>query len=80
MTARLTETYIRLRLVVEMMHGGRTCATLAHQLQAVEQALRQAKRRLIGDHLDRRLDQAMLKIPNSHRRLLQELREMSKYV
>ncbi len=47
-----------MRRVIEMFDEGRSCVELAQQLQAVEKAINEAKRRLIHDHVDHCLDSA----------------------
>ena len=53
---RLKRADGHLRHVIEMIEGGRACADIAVQLQAVEKAVMAAKRTLIHDHIDHCLD------------------------
>lgn len=55
-TSRLKRAEGHLRSVITMIEAGRPCLDLAQQLQAVEQAVRNAKQALIHDHMDHCLD------------------------
>jgi hypothetical protein NreA len=54
--ARLKRADGHLRAVIEMIEAGRPCLDIAQQMQAVENAVANAKRALIHDHLDHCLD------------------------
>lgn len=54
--ARLKRADGHLRSVIEMIQAGKPCLDIAHQLQAVEKAVINAKRTLIHDHIDHCLD------------------------
>lgn len=54
---RLKRADGHLRHVIEMIEGGRPCAEIAIQMQAVERAITAAKRTLIHDHIDNCLGQ-----------------------
>ncbi|MBR2656296.1 MAG: metal-sensing transcriptional repressor [Loktanella sp.] len=54
--ARLKRADGHLRAVIEMIEAGRPCVELAQQMQAVENAIANAKRALIHDHIDHCLD------------------------
>ena len=56
---RLRRAEGHLRGVVAMIEEGRPCLELAQQLHAVENAVREAKKALIHDHLDHCLEQAI---------------------
>ena len=49
---RLKKANGHLNSTIEMLVDGRTCLDVAQQLQAVENAIHQAKKVLIQDHLD----------------------------
>ncbi len=53
---RLKRADGHLRSVIEMIEEGKPCADVAQQLHAVENAVRNAKRALIYDHMDHCLD------------------------
>jgi uncharacterized protein len=55
---RLKRAEGHMRRVIAMFDEGRSCLELAQQLQAVEKAISEAKRRLIHDHVDHCLDVA----------------------
>ena len=56
MVTRLKRAEGHLRAVIEMIEAGKPCVDIAHQLQAVEKAVINAKRVLIHDHIDHCLD------------------------
>lgn len=56
LVARLKRADGHLRSVIEMIQAGKPCLDIAHQLQAVEKAVINAKRTLIHDHIDHCLD------------------------
>lgn len=49
---RLKRAEGHLRGVIAMIEAGRPCVDIAQQLHAVESAIAQAKKTLIGDHLE----------------------------
>ncbi|PZO62841.1 MAG: hypothetical protein DI498_14505 [Paracoccus denitrificans] len=56
LVTRLKRAEGHLRAVIEMIEAGKPCVDIAHQLQAVEKAVINAKRVLIHDHIDHCLD------------------------
>lgn len=54
--ARLKRADGHLRSVIEMIEAGKPCLEIAQQMQAVEKAVKSAKRALIHDHMDHCLD------------------------
>jgi hypothetical protein NreA len=54
--ARLKRADGHLRAVIEMIEAGKPCVEIAQQMQAVENAVANAKRALIHDHIDHCLD------------------------
>ncbi len=48
-----------MRSIIAMIESARPCLEIAQQLQAVESAIRAAKKTLIHDHIDHCLDQAV---------------------
>ena len=54
--ARLKRADGHLRAVIEMIEAGKPCVEIAQQIQAVENAVVNAKRALIHDHIDHCLD------------------------
>ena len=56
---RLKRATGHLQSVIAMIEDSRPCTDIAQQLHAVEKAILQAKRRLIQDHIDHCLDDAI---------------------
>ena len=56
LVTRLKRDEGHLRAVIAMIEAGKPCLDIAHQLQAVEKAVINAKRVLIHDHIDNCLD------------------------
>ena len=56
LVARLKRAEGHLRSVIGMIEAERPCLDIAQQLQAVESAIRNAKHKLIHDHMDHCLD------------------------
>ena len=54
--ARLKRANGHLRSVIDMIESGQSCLDIAQQLHAVEQAVVNAKRVLIHDHIDHCLE------------------------
>ena len=71
---RLKRAEGHLRGVIHMMESERPCLELAQQLHAVQNAITNAKRELIHDHLDHCLDGEDTGSDVS------ELREIAKYL
>jgi DNA-binding FrmR family transcriptional regulator len=63
-----------------MIEEGRPCLEVAQQLQAVHRAIGNAKGLLVQDHVEHCLDPAALADLNSARKVIKELREISKYL
>ncbi|MET3105570.1 DNA-binding FrmR family transcriptional regulator [Oxalobacteraceae bacterium GrIS 1.18] len=63
-----------------MMENDRECLEVAQQLQAVEKAISNAKKNLVHDHIDHRLENAVkLKTTNLQDTVL-EFKEITKYL
>lgn len=77
--ARLRRASGHLATVVRMVEEGRDCLAVAQQLQAVIKAAEKVKAMVIHDHLENHLDAAAVATPEA-RRLLDEFREISKYL
>ena len=77
---RLRRAEGHLRKIIGMIAEGRSCLDLAQQLQAIENAIDNAKKALIHDHISHCIDQS-LKEPGSKRRAaLKEFRTITKYL
>lgn len=77
---RLKRAEGHLRSVIEMIAEGRPCLDLAQQLHAVENAVRNAKRTLIQDHLDHCLEDAVGDLADGQRQAMDEFRTITKYL
>ena len=75
---RLKRAEGHLRSTVEMILKGRSCVTVAQQLQAVENAVSNARRVLIQDHIDHCLAEAADKGPLDSKELLDEFKAVAK--
>ncbi|MEM8553242.1 MAG: metal-sensing transcriptional repressor [Pseudomonadota bacterium] len=76
---RLKRTDGHLRKVISMIEDGRPCMDLAQQLHAVERAVSAAKKTLIQDHIDECLSDPRPD-PADHAALIQELRDITRYL
>lgn len=72
--ARLKRADGHLRAVIEMIMAGKPCVEIAQQMQAVENAVANAKRALIHDHIDHCLD------ANQSAADREELKAISRYL
>ena len=73
---RLRRAIGQLNSVVSMIEEGRPCPDVAQQLQAAEQAITQAKKTFIHDHIDHCLDQG----PSISKATMREFKIISKYL
>ena len=71
---RLKRAEGHLRSVVNMLENQNPCLDIAQQLHAVQNAITNAKRELIHDHLDHCLNDGNNQVE------LNELREIAKYL
>ena len=74
---RLKRCEGHLRSIVKMIEQGRECLEIAQQMHAVESAIANAKKKLVHDHIDHCLDEAMKK---KSRQALDEFKEITKYL
>lgn len=79
-TKRLRRAEGHLRRVIVMIEEGRPCLDLAQQLHAVENAVRNARRTLIQDHLDHCLEDAIGDLAGGQRQAMEEFRTITKYL
>ena len=79
---RLKRAEGHLRSLIGMIEAGKPCLELAQQLHAVENAIANAKRELIHDHIDHCLDDAVNTGTGSKsaRAALAEFKALSKYL
>ena len=77
---RLRRAEGHLRKIIGMIAEGRSCLDLAQQLQAIENAIDNAKKALIHDHISFCIDRS-LKEPGPKRKVaLRELSAVTKYL
>lgn len=77
---RLKRAEGHLKSIIAMIEAGRPCADVAQQLHAVEKAVTQAKKTLIHDHLDHCLDDLGTPRSRPERGLLDDFRQITKYL
>ena len=77
---RLKRAEGHIRRVIAMFGEQRTCLELAQQLHAVEKAIGEAKRQLIHDHVDHCLDAAAHGNGKPARAVVNEFKEISRYL
>ncbi len=78
--SRLKRAEGHLRLIIRMMEEEHPCVDLAQQLQAVENAIDNAKKALIHDHIDGCFEQA-IRMPGAARKAaFKEFRAITKYL
>ncbi len=77
---RLRRATGHLDAIVTMIETNRPCLELAQQLHAVENAVGNAKKRLIQDHIDHCLDESMHGEPPQARKALDEFKAITKYL
>lgn len=77
---RLKRAEGHLRSTIGMIEAGRSCTELAQQLHAIENAIANAKRELIHDHIDHCLDEAATRNGKPTKAALTEFKTLSKYL
>jgi uncharacterized protein len=77
---RLKRADGHLHMVITMIEEGRPCLELAQQLQAIENAIDNAKKALIHDHIDHCLGRSSKPPGQTKRAAVKELREITKYL
>lgn len=77
---RLKRAEGHLRKIITMIEAQRGCLDLAQQLHAVEQAIANAKKRLIHDHIDHCLEQSVASPRRAARAPIEEFKEITKYL
>jgi DNA-binding FrmR family transcriptional regulator len=63
-----------------MIEEGRPCLKLAQQLQAIENAIDNAKKALIHDHISHCIDESLNEPAPKRRAALREFRAITKYL
>jgi DNA-binding FrmR family transcriptional regulator len=79
-TKRLRRAEGHLKKIIAMIEDNRNCLEIAQQMQAVESAICSAKKTLIHDHLDHCLEEAVGNIPREGRAVIDEFKEITKYL
>jgi DNA-binding FrmR family transcriptional regulator len=77
---RLKRAGGHLRMIIDMFDEGRPCLELAQQLQAIENAIDNAKKALIHEHIAHCLDRSVAPPGRKRRAALKEFREITKYL
>jgi uncharacterized protein len=77
---RLKRANGHLETIVEMIEQGRSCAQIAQQLQAVENAIESAKKALIHDHLSHSLERALKTSGSKSQAALRDFNLIAKYL
>ena len=77
---RLKRAEGHLRSLIVMIEAGKPCLELAQQLHAVENAIANAKRELIHDHIDHCLAHAAVADSAGSRSALKEFKVLTKYL
>ncbi len=77
---RLRRASGHLSSTIEMLEQGRTCLDVAQQLQAVEKAIRHAKKALVQDHLDHCLEDLVGPLGAGQRQSLDEFKQITRYL
>ena len=77
---RLKRAEGHMRHVIGMIEAGAPCPDIATQLLAVERAIVEAKRTLIHDHIDQCLEQSIGPQNKTERAVLDEFRQLTKFL
>ena len=77
---RLKRANGHLETIIEMIERGRPCAQIAQQLQAVENAIENAKKALIHDHVSHSLEQTLRTSGSTGRAALRDFKLIAKYL
>ena len=77
---RLKKANGHLNSTIEMLVDGRTCLDVAQQLQAVENAIHQAKKVLIQDQLDHCLEDLLGSVDKEQKDSIDEFKEITRYL
>jgi uncharacterized protein len=77
---RLKRVDGHLQKIIEMIGAGKPCVQLAQQLQAVENAIENAKKALIHDHIGCGLDESFGKGGRAGRAVMREFKYIARYL
>lgn len=77
---RLKRAGGHLHMIIAMIEAGRPCLELAQQLQAVENAIDNAKKALIHDHIEHCLHRSIRRPGRKGQAALNEFKAIMKYL
>lgn len=77
---RLRRAEGHLQRIIGMIEEGRPCLELAQQLQAIENAIDNAKKALIHDHVGHCIDRSLKEPGPKAKAALREFRVITKYL
>ena len=77
---RLRRAEGHLQKIIGMIEEGRSCLELAQQLQAIENAIDNAKKALIHDHISHCIDQSLNQPGSKRRAAIREFSAITKYL
>jgi DNA-binding FrmR family transcriptional regulator len=77
---RLKRAEGHLRKIIAMIEAERSCLDLVQQLHAVEQAITNAKKTLIHDHIDHCLEESVGPLTRQARAPIDEFKAITKYL
>ncbi|MCS3802690.1 metal-sensing transcriptional repressor [Chromobacterium alkanivorans] len=77
---RLKRAQGHLKSIVTMLEEERDCLDIAQQLQAVENAISNAKRALVHDHIDHCLEHAVRESAQSTEETILAFKAITKYL
>lgn len=77
---RLKRAHGHLHTVIAMLEQNRDCIEIAQQLQAVEAAVKKAKRSLIQEHLGHGIEDVLGRTTGAERDGIRKLLEIAKYL
>ena len=77
---RLKRAAGHLQSVIAMIEAERPCPEVAQQLHAVAKAVENAKTAFVQDHIEHCIDGGMDRQPGEVRALVQELKDVAKYL
>jgi uncharacterized protein len=78
--SRLKRAEGHLRKIIGMIEEGRPCLELAQQLQAIENAIDNAKKALIHDHISHCIDSSLKEQGPKTKAALKEFKAIAKYL
>jgi DNA-binding FrmR family transcriptional regulator len=77
---RLKRANGHLETIIGMIEQGRPCAQIAQQLQAVENAIDNAKKALIHDHISHSLERSLKASASKGQAALRDFKLIAKYL